>query len=222
MENIIRQTTELAMYIVRAYVKPGDVVVDATCGNGNDTLALATMNPVQLYAFDVQDDAVRETIRLLEENGFGDRLTHPGKGNPADDVNPANCSLTGSRIVVRQMAHENLSEFFRNEAGVETQETERPLSAVVFNLGYLPGGDKLITTKAETTIKAVRDAMELIRRDGLICVTMYSGHPEGQKEKAALLEFAGELDAAKWHCAYINMPNQKNDPPEILLITRKR
>ena len=91
----------------------------------------------------------------------------------------------------------------------------------MFNLGYLPGGDKLITTKAETTIKAVQDAMELIRKDGLVCITMYSGHTEGKKEKAALLEFAGQLDSAKWHCAYISMPNQKNDPPEILLITRK-
>ena len=221
MGNIIRQTTELAMHIVRAYVNPGDVVVDATCGNGKDTLALAAMDTAQLYAFDVQEAAVRETIRLLEENGYGDRLADSGKGNPAED------DSAGRRIIVRQLAHENLCEFFRNEvffrneAGAEAQETARPLTAVVFNLGYLPGGDKHITTKTETTIKAVRDAMELICSDGLVCITMYSGHPEGRKEKAALLEFAEELDAAKWHCAYISMPNQKNDPPEILLITRK-
>lgn len=215
MANIIRQTTELAMHIVRAYVKPGDAVVDATCGNGKDTLALAQMNPARLYAFDVQEGAVRETIKLLEENGFGDRLADSGKGNPADE------GFTGCRIAVRQLAHENLSEFFQNEEGAEAQETANPLTAVVFNLGYLPGGDKLITTKVETTIKAVQDAMELIQKDGLVCITMYSGHPEGKKEKAALLEFAGQLDSAKWHCAYISMPNQKNDPPEILLITRK-
>ncbi len=179
MANIIRQTTELAMHVVRAYVKPGDVVADATCGNGKDTLALAQMNPARLYAFDVQEDAVRETIKLLEENGYGDRLADSGKGNPAGE------GLTGCRITVRQMSHENLREFF------------------------------------ETTIKAVQDAMELIRKDGLVCITMYSGHTEGKKEKAALLEFAGQLDSAKWHCAYISMPNQKNDPPEILLITRK-
>ncbi|MBQ3466318.1 MAG: class I SAM-dependent methyltransferase [Firmicutes bacterium] len=215
MGTIIRQTTELAMHIVSAYVNPGDVLVDATSGNGKDTLALAAMNPAQLYAFDAQEAAVQETIRLLEENGYGDRLADSGKGIPADD------GLTGCRIIVRQLAHENLCEFFRNEAGAEAQETARPLTAVVFNLGYLPGGDKHITTKTETTIKAVRDAMELICSDGLVCITMYSGHPEGRKEKAALLEFAEELDAAKWHCAYISMPNQKNDPPEILLITRK-
>ena len=57
--------------------------------------------------------------------------------------------------------------------------------------------------------------------DGLICVTMYCGHPEGKKEKAAVLDFAEGLDPRTWHVSYIQMLNQKKDPPEILLITRK-
>ena len=205
MENIIRQTTELALHIVRAYVKPGDIVVDATCGNGKDTLALAEMRPAGLYAFDVQEEAVRETIRLLEANGYGD-------------------SMRGSSehgwITVRQLAHEKMPEFFRSSP--DEPLGAAPLKVVIFNLGYLPGGNKAITTRADTTLTAVQGAMELIAPDGLVCVTMYSGHSEGEKEKAALLRFAEELDAGKWHCAYISMPNQQNHPPEILLITRKR
>lgn len=41
MNNLIQHTTDLAMHIVQAYVHPGDTVVDATCGNGHDTLRLA-------------------------------------------------------------------------------------------------------------------------------------------------------------------------------------
>ncbi|MCR5034372.1 MAG: 50S ribosomal protein L11 methyltransferase [Clostridia bacterium] len=191
MENIIRQTTEFAMHIVRAYVKPGDTVVDATCGNGHDTLALAEMGPEKLYAFDVQEAAVRATTELLEANGYGK-------------------SITESRIIVRQLAHEDMADCI-----------DEPVKVVVFNLGYLPGGDKACTTRTETTLAAVQDAMELLRPDGLICITMYSGHAEGKQEKKALLELAEGLDAGKWHTAYISMPNQKHDPPEILLITRK-
>ena len=191
MENIIRQTTEFAMHIVRAYVGPGDTVVDATCGNGHDTLALAAMDPARLYAFDVQEDAVRATTKLLEDNGYGK-------------------SITAGRIIIRQLAHEDMG-------GVITA----PVKVVVFNLGYLPGGDKTVTTKAETTLAAVQAAMELLQKDGLICITMYSGHPEGKREKEALLDFSEGLDAGAWHTAYISMPNQKHDPPEILLITRK-
>ncbi|MCF0144812.1 MAG: rRNA methyltransferase, partial [Firmicutes bacterium] len=50
---------------------------------------------------------------------------------------------------------------------------------------------------------------------------MYSGHEAGAKEKAALLEFAGALDSRVYHAAYVNLCNQPNNPPEILLITRK-
>ncbi len=180
------------MHIVRAYVEPGDTVVDATCGNGNDTLALASMKPARLYAFDVQEAAVRATTALLEANDYSK-------------------SIREGNIIVKQLAHEELVEF-----------VPIPVKAILFNLGYLAGGDKTITTKDETTLTAVQGAMELLQPDGLICITMYSGHDEGKREKESLLDFAEGLDAATWHTAFISMPNQKHNPPEILLITRKK
>ena len=198
MENIIRHTTEFAMHIVRAYVDPGDTVIDATCGNGNDTLALAKMDPAKLFAFDIQETAVRSTAQLLEDSGYREALAE-------------------GRFVVTQLGHENLKDFCE-EHGCE----KGSVSAVVFNLGYLPGGSKEITTATGTTLTAVQNALKLLAPNGLVCVTMYSGHPEGKREKDALLFFAEGLDAGKWHTAFVNMPNQKHDPPEILLITRKK
>ena len=197
MENIIRQTTEFAMHIVRAYVNPGDTVIDATCGNGHDTLALARMEPAQLYAFDVQEAAVRATAQLLEASGYDDAIAE-------------------GRFVLAQLGHEKLKGFCE-ERGCE----EASVKAAVFNLGYLPGGSKEITTATGTTLTAVQGAMELLAPNGLICITMYSGHPEGRREKDALLALAEGLDAGQWHTAFIGMPNQKHNPPEILLITRK-
>ena len=196
MDNLIRRTTDLAMYMVRAYVKPGDTVIDATCGNGQDTLALAKLEPGKLYAFDVQPGAVSNTRKFLEENGYGR-------------------SLLDGRFTVEQLPHEELARYFSTSC-MQTQ-----VKAIVFNLGYLPGGDKTLTTKTCSTLTAVRAAMDLLSKDGLICITMYSGHPEGREEKQALLAFAQNLDSRLWHTAYISMPNQENDPPEILLITRK-
>lgn len=192
MGNIIRQTTQLALHLVRPYISPDSIVIDATCGNGHDTLALAEMEPARLYAFDAQAAAVHATEELLTAQGYGK-------------------SIAGGRITIRQLAHEDMGVFLRGCSP----------DAVIFNLGYLPGGDKTVTTTAETTLAAVRAAMKLLAPDGVICVTMYSGHPEGKREKAALLDFAEGLDAGKWHTAYVSMPNQKHDPPEILMITRK-
>lgn len=191
MDNLIRQTTQLALHLVRPYVTPGSTVIDATCGNGHDTLALAQMNPAKLYAFDIQEDAICATTALLEANGY-------------------HKSITDGRFILRCAAHEEMDEYVAS-----------PVSAVLFNLGYLPGGDKEITTKAASTLNAVQAAMELLETDGVICITMYSGHASGKEEKAALLDFAETLDAKQWHTAYISMPNQKHHPPEILLITRK-
>ena len=50
---------------------------------------------------------------------------------------------------------------------------------------------------------------------------MYSGHSKGPEEKEALLSMARGLDSRTYHAAYVNIANQKNDPPEILLITKK-
>lgn len=227
MTNLIQKTTEFALHIVGAYVHPGDTVIDATCGNGFDTLRLAEMlqpaakagiatdaNPAdaavaepgapkaisgRLYAFDIQPEAVNATRELLLQKGYGGAM---------DD------GAASDRITVTCLGHQQMRPYFG--------ELMPEASAIVFNLGYLPGGDKQITTTAETTLDAVRDSLSLLKVNGLLCVTMYDGHPEGAKEKRALLRFAEELDSKLWHVSYISMLNQRNAPPEILLITRKR
>lgn len=201
MGNIIRQTTELALHLVRPYVTPDAAVIDATCGNGHDTLALAEMDPARIYAFDIQEQAVRATTELLQRHGYSK-------------------SIASGQFMICCMPHEQMGTVVPQD-DAETDAGAAPVRAVIFNLGYLPGGDKERTTRTDSTLAAVRAAMELIAPDGVICVTMYSGHPEGKREKTALLEFASVLDAGKWHTAYISMPNQKHDPPEILLLTRK-
>ena len=94
-------------------------------------------------------------------------------------------------------------------------------SAVVFNLGYLPGGDYSITTTAEETIEGLTAALDTIRTGGIVTVVLYDGHEEGVREKDYVLEWVRTLDSAKYHVAYVSMPNQKNNPPEIVWITRK-
>lgn len=191
MSSIICRTTEFASYIVKKYVSEGNVLIDATCGGGRDTLFLANLSPSKLYAFDIQHEAVEKTEALLSENGFYNQL-HDGTINIICD------------------SHVNMSKYVQEKA-----------SAVMFNLGYLPGGDKRITTSASETLDSVKKSIELLKKDGIVCITMYSGHKEGKLEKDALLSFASSLNPKQYHCAYINMINQPSSPPEILLITLK-
>lgn len=223
MGNIIKSTTDLALHIAREYIRPGGVIVDATCGNGHDTLALAEAarsiaeaareisatgaansdicsdSTIKLFAFDIQQDAINATGRLLMSEGFINELSD------------------GSIRLICD-SHAKMDQYLTAGTGAN-----QPASAdlIVFNLGYLPGGDKTITTKADSTVAAIRTGLSLLARDGALCITMYSGHPEGAKEKAQLLDYARNLDSREFHVSYISMVNQINNPPEILIISRK-
>lgn len=192
MSNLITKTTELAMYIAYAYTFPGCVIIDATCGNGHDTLALASSGPSRLYGFDIQKQAVDNTTTLLRSEGYESELEN-------------------GTISIICDSHSNMSSHVTESADL-----------IVFNLGYLPGGDKAITTSASETKDAVLSSLELLNKGGLLCVTMYCGHVEGFSEKEMLLEMSKELDPKVYHAAYVNFINQHNSPPEILLITRKK
>ena len=99
--------------------------------------------------------------------------------------------------------------------------TEQP-AVIMFNLGYLPGGDKTLTTTAEETVRAVRAALTLLRPGGLISLTMYPGHEEGRREQEQLCRLARELPADRFHCLLADMLNQSETAPRVLLITRKK
>lgn len=61
--------------IIREHVKEGDLCIDATAGRGNDTLFLARLagETGRVIAFDIQQEAVDSTKKLLSENGMSDR-----------------------------------------------------------------------------------------------------------------------------------------------------
>lgn len=191
MSNIIKKTTDLAMHIVHGYTIAGGVIVDATCGNGHDTLSLAKTSPSRLYAFDIQHQATESTRSLLIREGFEEKLYD-------------------STISIICDSHRFMTKYI-----------DEPVNVVVFNLGYLPGGDKSQTTKAQETVDAVSSALSILAKDGLVCITMYSGHDEGLREKELLLSFASDLDPHIYHVAYVDFINQKKQSPDILLITKK-
>lgn len=196
-ENLITKTTVWAMEIVGQYIKEGDTVIDATMGNGHDTLALAQLvgSEGRVIAFDVQSMALENTRALLENEGIA----------VSKSVNTG----TGVRLILDTNA--NLRKYV---SGSE-------VAAVLFNLGYLPGGDKTITTTKEETLTALEEALDVVKPGGLVCAVLYSGHAAGFEEKEAILAWAKELSAKAYHVAYISMWNQKKCPPEILLITKK-
>lgn len=87
MSSGLGSTVQLAHRWLECYIKPGGRVVDATVGNGKDTVYLAGKVGVngKVYGFDIQEKALRNTYELLKSQGYDDivQLFHTGHENLA-------------------------------------------------------------------------------------------------------------------------------------------
>ncbi|GAB3047378.1 tRNA 5-(aminomethyl)-2-thiouridylate-methyltransferase MnmM [Virgibacillus ainsalahensis] len=180
-----------AHYLLEETIQKGETVIDATCGNGNDTLFLSDLvgNNGHVFAFDIQRQAITTTKQILI------------------DHNRTNVSLTHD-------SHENLAEYL-------PKDKINTIGGAIFNLGYLPRSDKSVVTKGESTIIAIDTILSHLKKEGLIVLVVYYGHEGGKQEKDALLKHVLHLEQKKYNVLQYGFINQRNDPPFILAIQKK-
>ncbi|MBE6546317.1 MAG: hypothetical protein E7668_02605 [Ruminococcaceae bacterium] len=92
-----------------------------------------------------------------------------------------------------------------------------PIKAGMFNLGYLPGSDKTVTTMRTTTLPAIEAAIELMDRDAIILVAVYPGHAEGEAEGKLVCEYLSSLSRYRVCCTRINILNSPSSPFFIII-----
>ena len=64
-----------------------------------------------------------------------------------------------------------------------------PIDLAIFNLGYLPGGDKNITTKSATSLACLKSCLKLLSPTGAISLMLYPGHPAGAEETQVIQDY---------------------------------
>jgi predicted methyltransferase len=183
LQQALYQSHQYAKHIVCK----GDTVVDATMGNGKDTEFLARLvgDEGKVYAFDIQREAIDNTRKRLEQQGFL------------------------NRCVLIHDSHEKIKQYVPNR-----------VKAVMFNLGYRPGGDHSICTRGETTMKAIYAALDVLEVHGLIIIVIYHGGDTGFEERDYLLKHLSELEsktAAVMVTSFVNLPNH---PPILACIEK--
>ncbi len=87
-----------------------------------------------------------------------------------------------------------------------------PICAGVFNLGYLPGSNKQVTTMRPSTLKAVRAAVQLLDRGGMLLIVAYPGHPEGKAEGLMLDEELAKYDRKQFTVSKFRIINSPTAP----------
>ena len=95
------------------------------------------------------------------------------------------------------------------------------IKAGMFNLGWLPGsGNKAVTTKLDTTLIAVRDAIEMLDGDGIILIAVYPGHEEGTREGQALQDMLSQYDRRVYSVSKFQIINSPTSPYFIIIENR--
>lgn len=181
------QITNWCHHFIRQHVKEGDICIDATAGNGNDTLLLCTLcGPSgKVYAFDIQEKALVHTKERLDQAGLSAALILDG--------------------------HQHMEQYIQ-EAGL--------ISCIVFNFGYLPGGDHQLSTKGKTSISAIEASLRLLKKGGLLSLCIYSGGDSGFEEKDQILDYLKNLDPRQYLVIVSEYYNRPNHPPIPALVIK--
>lgn len=99
---------------------------------------------------------------------------------------------------------------------------QTPISAAIFNLGYLPSGDKNISTQANSTQIAIQKSLQLLRVGGTMAVVIYGGHSAGAQERDHLLTWAQTLPQQEVDILHYQFANRPPTAPFALIFERKR
>lgn len=170
------------------HLRPGDAAIDATCGNGHDTLFLCQLllkhDASVVAGLDIQGTAILNTDALLKRSLSEEHV---------------------KRVLLHRMCHAKIHQI----------PLPSPPRLIVYNLGYLPGGDKSMTTQTGSTLKSIEHALDIVALDGAISITCYPGHEEGEREESALLSFVATLPYSRWKTCYHKWLNRPKSPTLI-------
>ncbi|WLR50300.1 class I SAM-dependent methyltransferase [Bacillus tianshenii] len=189
---ILKRVLPYTHSLLRSALNEGDIAVDCTAGNGHDTqlLAEAVGATGKVFAFDIQQEAIHNTHKRLDDASLLERVE----------------LIHGSHSTM----NDHIPETYNGK-----------VKAAVFNLGYLPGGDKEVVTTADSTIHAIQHLLNILCPGGIIAIVIYHGHPGGKVEKDAVLQYASQLDQKDVDVMQYQYINQKNNPPFLVALQKK-
>ena len=179
---------ELSHIILTSHIHEGDFCIDATAGRGRDTAFLCSLagETGTVYTFDIQQEALDSTERLLSEK------------------------MVKTRTKLILDSHSNLAQY----ADVES------VDAIVFNFGWLPGGDHNLYTMPETSIKAIEAGLTLLKVGGIMTLGIYYGGQSGFSERDALLEYLPTIDFRRFTVTLTTFCNRPNNPSILGIIIK--
>ncbi|MCX7929249.1 MAG: methyltransferase domain-containing protein [Chlorobi bacterium] len=168
---ILPSIVEWSHWVISGVLRPGDCALDATVGHGNDLVMMA--------------QCVGPTGRVIgcdiQEHAVASARANAQSHGVGDCI----------RLYVE--SHEHIDR-------IATAEGVSQFRAIMYNLGYLPGGDKSIRTRLETTIPSLGRALSVLAEGGAMTIVSYRGHEGGAEEAAAVIAWCRDLPPHQYEC----------------------
>lgn len=183
--------TDQAHELISTVLRPGETAIDATAGNGHDACFLC--------------QSVGSTGRVYALD-----IQPAALEQTAALLTQADCFQCELICCDHSLLDEVIPAEFRGGTG-----------AIMFNLGYLPGGDHRLITQRASTLKALEAATEFLRPGGILTILAYPGHPGGDEETAAIIDWLTELPASDFETETIHARSTSDAAP-CLFVVRKR
>jgi predicted methyltransferase len=172
--------------------QPSLLALDATVGNGFDTAFLAECVGEHglVIGFDVQD--MSDAAQNIAKAGIRER------------------------VQLLQRGHETMLQALSDI--LSPSQILCGFHAIMFNLGYLPHGDKSLTTRTETTLAALQQSAQILASGGILTVICYPAHDGGSDEAAAVLAWAKDLSSKEYGVSHTRVINKSGMPPELFAV----
>lgn len=185
------KVTDVAQQLLAPLLGPGAQALDATVGQGHDTLWLAQkVGPSgKVWGIDRQGEAIRQTKERLEAHG---------------------CA---SWVELWEMEHRNLAQ-------MQLGPALGTLDAAIVNLGYLPGGDSDVFTEPAQSEILLRWLLQRMRPGGRFVCCVYPGHEQGRGESQWAMRMAQELPWTWGHSWVHQVANRSERCPWIWAVDR--
>lgn len=124
-----------------------------------------------------------------------------------------------SKLIQENLSVSNYQLILDSHSNIE-KYIDEDIDFYIMNLGYLPGGDKSLTTRSETTISFLDKTNNMLKSSGIGIIVFYVGHKAGLIEAEEVYEHLKEYNQKEFNIVHLNFMNQRNNPPELVIIER--
>ena len=166
------------------------------------------------FCIDATAGKGRDTLFLCKLVGESGRVL--ALDIQADAVAQTTALLTAEGVASRaqmvESCHSRLGEYAAPDS----------VDGIMFNFGWLPGGDHNTFSHADTSVAAVKVALDLLKVGGVMTLCLYYGRQNGTAERDAILEFLPTVDNRRYTVIRGDFANRIGDVPIPVFIIREK